>query len=171
MGTGSDIYRFFFLLHIVAVVLGFGPLLLNGIYGRLAKARGGSEGLAISQANEQVSKVAEKFVFAVPLFGIALVLLSDDAWAFDQAWVSLSFLLYIIALAIALAVLVPSHRRINELSAELVGMGPAPEGAARQRPPQLAQLEQLGKRQAMFGGITGLLFLIIVALMIWKPGV
>lgn len=169
MGTGSDGYQFVLLLHITAVVLGFGPLMLNGIYGRLASARGGGEGLAISEANQKVSQTAGAIAATVPLFGIALVLMSDDTWGFDQLWISLSFLLFIVIAVVALAVLVPSHRRLNELAGELVATGPGGAGGSG-RPPQLAQMEQLGRKMAMFGGIVNLLVIITIGLMIWKPG-
>ena len=44
-------YDFFLLLHLVAVVVGFGGVLLNGLYGAEAKKRPGPGGLAIAEAN------------------------------------------------------------------------------------------------------------------------
>ncbi len=75
VGLNSGIYKFLFVLHLLTVVVGFGSVMLNGIYAARAKNVGGREGVAISEANTFVSdKVAELFIYAVPIFGILLVL-------------------------------------------------------------------------------------------------
>src|SRR4051794_38417740 len=90
-------YNFVLLLHLVAVVVGFGGVLLNGLYGAQAKKRPGPGGLAITEANFFVStKVAEIAIYLVPLFGFALVGLSDSAWSFSDAWITASIVLYVI---------------------------------------------------------------------------
>jgi hypothetical protein len=45
--------------------------------------------------------------------------------------------------------------------------GPPPVGGP---PPQLAQLEALGKRQAAAGASLNVVLAVILILMIWKPG-
>src|SRR5829696_4848005 len=100
IGVNSGIYKLVLVLHLIAVVAGFGPLAINAFYGAQARRRGGREGLAVAEANFWVSdRVATPFVYAVPVLGIALVLLSDDVFGFDQAWVSFSFLLYLVGIA------------------------------------------------------------------------
>jgi hypothetical protein len=101
-----------------------------------------------------------------------MILTSDDVWKFSQAWISLAFLLYIVALGIVHGVHYPNLRRMNALMAELsVGGGaPAGGGATGGRPPQLAELEDRGKRVAAVGGLLHLDLAIILILMIWKPG-
>src|SRR3954471_5149227 len=92
-------YDFMLLLHLVAVVVGFGGVLLNGLYGAQAKQRPGPGGLAITEANYWVSvSVAEKAIYLVPLFGFALIGLSDGAWSFGDTWISASLVLYVIGL-------------------------------------------------------------------------
>ena len=150
-------YDFVLLLHLVAVVIGFGGVLLNGVYGAQAKQRPGPGGLAITEANFFVStKFAEIALYLVPLFGFALVGLSDSAWEFSQTWISLSIILYVIGLANAQFVLIPTQRKMIEMM--------------RAGPPDPAQMDAAGKRLAMFGGVGHLLFVLIMILMIWKPG-
>jgi uncharacterized membrane protein len=172
MGVAGGLYRFVLLAHITAVVVGFGPTFLNGVYGKMAQRRGGVAGVAISEANEEAtSRWAERYIYAVPVLGILLVVLSDGAWGFEQPWIGISMLLYIVVIAVYHAVVRPAHRRLNQVSAELVAMGPPPSGSERQgRPPQVAELEALGKKLAVFGGGLNLLVVVIIALMIWKPG-
>lgn len=167
MGIGTTGYKIVFLLHILSAIIGFGAVLLNGVYGAEAKKRRGAEGLAIFQANERVSGIGQVFILLVPLWGIGLVFMSDGAWGFSQTWVWLAIVIYAIALTVALAVIRPAANRHESLMKELIG-GPAPAGGP---PPQVAQLEANGKRMAMAGGLTHLALVAVLVLMIWKPGV
>jgi uncharacterized membrane protein len=155
--TSDGLYKFFLFLHLVAAVVGFGGVLLNGLYGAQAKKRPGPGGLAIAEANFWVStKVAEPAIYLVPLFGFALIGLSDSGWKFSQTWVAASLVLYVIGLANARLVLVPT-------SAKMIDM-------MRAGPPDPAKMEAAGKRLAAAGSFGHLLFTVIMILMIWKPG-
>jgi len=170
MGLDGDLYKLVLVLHILCAIVGFGGVLLNGLYAQQAKARKGPEGLAISQANFLVSKVAQYFIYAVFVFGILLVGLSDDAWAFGDTWVWLSMALYLVALGISHGLLRPTVERIIGLQEQLVAMGPPPAGATGGPPPQVAQLEEQGKRAGMFAAALQLLFVVILVMMVFKPG-
>jgi hypothetical protein len=173
MGYRHTLYDIVFVLHIMTAIVGFGGVMLNGIYGAAAKAAGGIEGLAIARANHKVSSIAEKAIFAVPVFGIALVAMSKGAIKFSQTWVWLAFLLYAIAITISLTVMVPGAKRLIALMTELTAVpvgGPPPGAGSGGPPPQVVEMEGIGKRLAI-GGITLNLFLVtIVTLMIFKPG-
>ncbi len=163
----DGVYDFVLFLHLVAVVVGFGGVLLNGIYGAQAKKRPPAEAAAIVEANFFVSeKVAEMAIYLVPLLGFGLIGLSDSAWKFSQTWVILSIVLYILGLLNARLVLVPTQRRMGELLRE-VASGPPPSAGP---PAQAAQIEACGKKLGMFGGLSHLLFTLIMVMMIWKPG-
>ena len=166
VGLNSGIYKILLLLHILTVVVGIGAVMLNGIYAAQSQKNPGAPGRAISEANEYVSSVAEKVIYLIPIFGILLVLVSDDAWKFSQTWIWLAILVYIAAIGVAHSVLIPGHRRINELLREMENAPPA--GGA---PPQVAEIEKLGQRQAMAGMFNNLAVVVLIALMIWKPGV
>ncbi|MCU1430722.1 MAG: hypothetical protein JWL83_4722, partial [Actinomycetia bacterium] len=73
--------------------------------------------------------------------------------------------LYFIAMGISHAVMFPGHKRINELLAEMETSPPSAGGA----PPQVAQIQELGKRQAMGGTALDVIVVLLIALMIWKP--
>jgi uncharacterized membrane protein len=172
MGVSSGIYKFVFLLHIFTVIAGFGPTIIAPFFGMEAKARRGKEGLAIAEATTKVIATrAEPFIYAVPIFGILLVLLSDDAWKFSHLWVSLSFLLYIVAMAIVHAIHFPNLKAMNRAMAALAEGPPPGAGAATGGPPpQVAELEARGKKAGMVGGLLNLMLIGILVLMIWKPG-
>jgi uncharacterized membrane protein len=166
MGIGTDLYNFLLLLHLIAVVVGFGTLALNGVYGAQAKQRAGAEGAAIGEANAHVSiRWAEIFIYTVPVSGILLVLASDGTWEFSQLWISLAFLLYIVGLGVSHMVMIPTTRRMNELARQAAS---APPGGP---PPQAAEMEQLEKKLGAVGGGLNLLVVALLAIMVWKPGV
>ena len=172
MGIGSTAYKLVFVLHVLTVIVGFGTVMLNGIRGAEAKKRPGPGGLAIGESGYRVNNVAEKFIYAVPVLGLALVGMSDGVWEFGQTWVWLSLLIYVIGIAVSHAVLIPAEKRMNVLAGELVAAGPPPAGApAGGPPPQVVEMEGLEKKLAAAGTFLNLIVVVVVALMIFKPGV
>lgn len=168
----SSLHNTLLVLHLLAVILGFGPAMMAGLWGAEAKARRGREGLAIAEATYKVvGTYAAWIMYSVPIFGILLVFTSDnDIYKFSQAWVSASLLLYIVGVGVAQAVHLPNLRRMNELMAELAD-GPGPGGGGPGGPPpQVAEIEARGKKAGMVGGMLSLLVVVIVVLMVFKPG-
>jgi uncharacterized membrane protein len=166
---GSDAYKIVLTLHILCAIVGFGAVFLNGLYGQQAKSRKGPEGLAISEANLLVSKVGEYFIYAVFLLGVALVLIGDDVYDFGQTWVWLSTLVYLGALGISHGLMQPRVNRMVDLQRQLVASGPPPAGATGP-PPQVLEMEQIGKRMGIIGPILNLLMVAVLVLMVFQPG-
>lgn len=123
MGITSTAYKIVLLLHILCAIVGFGAVFLNGLYGREAKRRPGPGGLAISEANLFVSGIAEYFIYAVFILGLGLVGLSDKTWKFDQTWIWLAVVLYIVGIGVSHGIVFPNARRLKDLAAEMVGRG------------------------------------------------
>jgi uncharacterized membrane protein len=172
---GDTPYNVVLLLHILTAIVGFGAVFLNALYGRAAERRKGVEGLAIAEINYDVSQMAGYFIYAVPVFGILLVLMSDTgsgdrAFEFSQAWISLSFLLYIVGLGLSHGVLRPNVKKMHALMRELTVMGPPTVGTGAGRPPQVDEIEQRGRTVGAMGAILNLLLIVILYLMVWKPG-
>ena len=164
-------YKFLLFCHLFAVIVGIGNTAMNPVYGTFAKNRQGPGGLAVTEANFKAGHIGEYFIYAIPVFGILLVL-ESGAWDFDQTWIWLSITLYVIALGIVHGALFPRVRRMIALQHELVAMGPPPEGApAGGPPPQVAELEQLGGMVGAFGGSLHVIATVLIVLMVWKPGV
>jgi uncharacterized membrane protein len=166
-GTTTGIYKLLLVLHVLVAIVGLGAVMLNGIYAAQAQQRPGPPGRAVSEANEFVSKIAEYFIYAIPVFGLLMIMFSDGAWKLSQTWIWLALTAYVIALGISHSVLIPGHRKINQLLAEME-QGPPPVGGP---PPQVATLEATGKRMAAAGMATNLAVVVILVLMVWKPGV
>ena len=170
MGVGSGLYNVLYLLHIVTVIVGFGPVVLNGLYGVEARERRGAGAVAILESTYKVAEVATIFMYLVPVFGILLIIVSDGAWGFEQLWVSLSFLLYIGGIGLSHAMLRPNLRKMQALARELADGGPPTEGAGGP-PPQVAEMETRGRTVGIVSTVLNLNLAVLLILMIWKPGV
>ncbi len=168
MGVGTTPYKIVLVLHLIAVVVGFGTVTLNGVRGAEAKKRPGPGGLAIGESGFRLNMLAQNFIYAVPVFGIGLVVMSDGAWTFGQAWISAALGLYIVGIAVSHAVLIPSEKRMNVLAAELVATTPSSAGGP---PPQVVEMEGLEKKMAAAGTFLNVLVVVFLALMVFKPGV
>ena len=170
MGINTGIYKLVLVLHILSAIVGFGAVLLNGIYGQQARARRGPEGLAITQANFLVSRIAQYFIYAVFVFGVLLVVLSDDVWNFGDSWITAAMVLYLLGIGLSHGLLMPNVRRIIGLQEELVAMGPPPAGAAAgQPPPQVVELEERGRRVGIVSTVLQVDLVVILMLMVWGP--
>ncbi len=158
MGVDTDLYNLVLVLHILAVIIGFGGMFIAGFYGRESENRPGRDGLAVAETTLKVTgTIPTVAVVAVPILGILLILLSDDTWKFSEAWISLSFLLYIVLMGLATGVQVPAIRK-------MVAMRSGAEGA------QSLEMQALGKKAATVSAIVNVLWVVILFLMVFKPG-
>ncbi len=154
-GLAGWAYLLTVFLHVLCVIAGFGGVMLNGIWGaRLSRTTGDAAGvLATSLA--QVSKVAEYFIYAVPVFGIVAIVLSDKAHKFASPWVSASFALYIVGIGLSHGLLMPAVRK-------LVGFAEAGNVESAER----AATE---KRVAAVSGALHLVLALVLLLMVFGP--
>src|SRR5262249_21612449 len=123
-------------------------------------------GRSVSEANFAVSTVGEYFIYAIPVFGILLVIVGHPLWKFSQAWIWLAMLLYVTAIGISHAILIPGDKPIHALVVQQE-QGPPPAGGP---PPQVAELQATGKKMAAAGATLNVFVVIFLVLMIWKPG-
>ena len=85
-------------------------------------------------------------LIAAGAFGILLIVVSDEAWEFSQGWVSFAFLVWIAMNGVLHALLLPAERK-------------------------LADGDEASRSRADLGGqIITVLFIVMLWLMIWKPG-
>lgn len=166
MGVNSGIYKLFLVLHILSVVVGFGSVLLNGIYAARARQRPPAEGLAIMEANTFVSmRIGKVFIYLTAILGFGLVGLSDDAIEFSETWVWLSIVLFVLSMLVSELVLGPRVKRLVALQRE-VASGPPPAGGP---PPQAAEMGAIGSQVGALSGVLHLSFFVILVLMVWQP--
>ncbi len=167
----DGVYDLFLFLHILAVIVGFGAVVLNAVYAAQAKARTGLASLAIVEANSFVGwRIAEYFIYAVPILGFALLGLSKDpttdtfVWEFSEFWVWGSLVLYIIGIAISHTVLKKAEREFRETLTSSAATVPGVRVA------DVPRLVELDKRLAAAGGTLNVILLLVLIFMVWKPG-
>jgi uncharacterized membrane protein len=138
--------------HILVAMLTIGWLAMHGmVLPRII--RGGPENAGFVRASVSVSEKVGPLSGLVFLLGIWLVLRDgDDAYSFSDGWISASMLLFVVT-----AVLggVFTAKAEKSAAAKLAAGQPAPEEA---------------RRIALLSGISMLLLVIVVWLMVAKPG-
>ena len=145
---GDTLFKVLFLGHMLSFAVAFAPAVINPILIAKLKSQGDVETLpkvsGIMAGNGR--QIHFPALVALGGFGIAMVLTSDPSFGFDQAWVSLAFLDWLAITGLVSAVMLPGERKMAEgdLSVE----------------PRVERCGQL---------IT-LLTLLMLYLMIWKPG-
>ena len=158
MGVDTNLYQLVLVLHILAVIIGFGGMFIAGFYGNEARNRPGREGLAVAETTLKVtSLIPTMAVYTVPILGILLILLSDVTWKFSQPWIGISMALYVVLLIVAITQQVPAIRKMLALRS-------GAEGA------QSLEMQALGRKVAVASGIVNLCWVVILFLMVFKPG-
>ena len=145
--TDSFGYRLFFLLHILAILVAFAPAFVWPVVNARLRNQGATPGAEIGKIiRDSWARIHGPALVLAGLFGILMVVSSDEAWKFSQTWVSMAFLLWFLMLAVVFG-LMPWNERKNA------------EGDAA-----------ADRRSAAFNGVLHLLLLLMVIDMIWKPG-
>ena len=145
--VGSGVYNAVLLLHILSVIVAFAPAVVNPLTGpRLYKddESAGQRYSAVSAVNSR--QVYLPALAVVGLLGFALVGISDEQWKFSDPWVFISAILWLVIAGIVSAVVIPGEK-------QMAGGDRAAES-----------------RVAAAGGVATLLFLVVLFLMVVKPG-
>ncbi len=148
----DNLYRILFLLHIVSIVAAFAPMVIHPALA--AQARKDGHGTLVKAAGWMAGngrRIHFPALILVGVFGLGMVFTSDpgsgeNLFEFDQTWVSLSLLVWIGLCGVVSGLILPSERKVaaGDLSAE--------------------------KAANLGGAISSVLFLVMLYLMIWKPG-
>jgi hypothetical protein len=134
-------YRIVLLLHILSVIVAFGPLFLVPLVTR------GADGPSASEAAwKYLTRFGTPALVLAGFFGMALLGMSDKVYKFSQSWVGVALLIWIIDVGLFVFGLLPAQRKLSSGDAEG------------------------GRLAPMFTGIIHLSLLVMLYLMIWKPG-
>jgi len=150
-------YDLVLLLHIITVIVGFGGVIFNNVYDIRSAATDANDDLAVTGATLHVSGWAEKVVYLVPVFGILLIVM-NDSFSFSDAWISASFVIYIIAVGLLHGLIFPSHRKLVALLRDASG-GDIDAGA----------IAQTRMRLRIGNSALNAVVVVAVYLMIWGP--
>lgn len=144
--------KFWMAAHLVFVVFAIGPLVHAATTAGRGVRRG--DGMATAASARTLRTYGYASVLAV-IAGMALMSQKEDGAQlaeFGDTWIWLSLVLWAVAAAITLGVIVPTLNKATKLiEAE-------------------DSVVTLTARVAASGGLVGLIFLVIVVLMSYKPG-
>ena len=152
--TGA--YALLLALHLLTVVAVIGPLLVTPPMAARAVRAGRVDALRDHLRTTRVYAVASTVVV---LLGSAMVGLGDvgGQWSYSQAWISASYVLWLVSVVLLLAVVVPAQ-------ATAVERLEAGEDAGRQ------EVAALAGRISAAGGLAALALAAVIVLMVVKPG-
>jgi uncharacterized membrane protein len=151
-------YELWLFLHVLGAIIAFGFGFYAPIFG-MATAREPQHGNWYMRASKRVSNIVI-IPFAISLFitGTLLVTATGGMRRFEELWLAVSLVLYVIALLLLFLLQRPALNKVIALTSE----PPGPDG------PPAAVAENVRKMQ-LYGTILLILTIAIVALMIWKP--
>lgn len=139
-GTG---YKIVLLIHVLAVIVGFAPLWLTPVMVRLTAGgdKAAAEGLDVS-----ILRFSLPGIGIAGLLGFALAGMSDKLYRMSQSWMSIAAVLWIVLLALLVFVARPAIKAFRDGNVEARG------------------------RIMMATGISHLILVVMLYLMIFKPG-
>lgn len=142
----DNAYNLFLLLHLLAVLVAFAPAFVSLITIGQLKRLGGSTSILAQAQQVTWMKVALPALVLAGFFGIVMIPLSDKFISFGDAWVSIAFLIWFAMIGVLAAGIAPALRRF---------------GAGDDRSYSQA---------ASLTGVMHLLLLVMLYLMVFKPG-
>jgi uncharacterized membrane protein len=146
-GPQSGVYRVLLLLHIVSIVAAFAPAFAHPFLVRQGDAlAAGPRQQLLGFLAQNSKRIYAPALIAAGIFGLLLVASSDKAWDFGQGWISMAFLLWIIMNGVLHGVLIPAERKLAQGD------------------------EAMRSRADAMGALLSVLFVLMLILMIWKPG-
>ena len=148
-------------LHILSAIVAFGPTFAFAIYG----AQAGKEpqhANFMARANHVVSdRLGFPLVLSMPVTGILIIIASGRDLT-KSAWLAAAIVIYVFAVLYSYFVQRPATLKIIELTST-----PPPAGAAGGPPPEVVATAAKIRQGGM---ILGLSVIVIVLLMVVKPG-
>ena len=148
----SGVYALLLVLHLLTVVLLVGPAALAATTSSRLVRDGRADALRAASRSTRLSTLGS--VLTVVL-GSALVGLSGDGtpqWSMGQLWVSASYVLWLVAVVLTLVVVVPAQE--------------AAAGALDAGQP----VASFATRMGAAAGAASLCWVVVIALMVYKPG-
>ena len=147
----SGVYAVVLALHLITVAFVVGPVAVATPLSARAARDGRVDAL---RDHARTTRVYALATLVVVLLGSAMIGLGDigDQWSFGQLWVSASYALWLLAVVLLLAVVVPAQRA----AADAIAGGR--DGGS------------YAGRISAGGGVAALAFAVIIVLMVFKPG-
>jgi uncharacterized membrane protein len=164
-------YEFSLWIHITAVMVGFGATFAEALMFPVALRLDPRHlpyvhrlQLAI---NQYLATPALVIVLATGFFQVA-----DGDWKLGKFWLSASILILIVIGGLLGGYFIPADRRLGPMvEREIAAAGDPPSRGAGGPVTLSDEYQAQAKRQGAIGALTGVLLVIVIFLMVTKPGV
>jgi uncharacterized membrane protein len=147
-------YELILALHIIAVLVAFGPVFAYPVGMRAARAAGPG---ALATFHKGQLLLVRYATFAMVIVLVAGVYLALDRWSLGDPWISATFVILFVLLGLYGAFLAPTERR----AAELAGGGGSVPGE---------EYDAAAKRLSLVMTVASFLVALAIVLMTVKPG-
>ena len=150
--------NFFFFLHILGAVAAFGPGFAFPFIGAIGSKTPGSFPLIAKLGEALGKKLIIPMAVLVLISGLGMVY-TREINLIRSPWLLAALLIFLGALTISLGVQLPTATKLARIAEQQTQPGPPPPEAMA-----------LVKRQRITGMVLLLLFIVVLALMVFKPG-
>lgn len=145
--VGDTGYKILLFLHILTIIVAFAPAVAHALLlARLSSLDGTAASRVAAVMADTGRKIYAPALIATGLLGILLIVTSDDAWGFGDTWVSISFVLWFAMNGVLHALILPGQKKMAT-------------GDPRAE-----------KRVNLGNALLNAMLVLIVIMMIWKPG-
>jgi hypothetical protein len=147
-GTG---YKVLLVLHLLSVIVAFGPWFLNGFLPAAALKRSPSEGQSINTANFTVSNASQYAMYAVLVFGFGTLFAKAKGAPISasDAWVAISVVVWVAIVGVLHGLVLPAQRALGD------GTG---------------DRDAVTQRQSLGVAIINVLVVVALYMMVFEPG-
>jgi hypothetical protein len=163
----SPLLALFLFLHVMGAIVVFGPTFVFPIIASQVQKAPQHGHFAAVLAEFIEMRLVLPGAVVQGITGVALILITGrDLTQSANRWLLAAIVLYLIAIGFASTVQAKNAKRMVELTANMPP-GPPPAGAPAGPPPEIAAT---GKALAQGGQLLTVLIVLIVILMVTKPG-
>lgn len=152
-------YKIALFLHVLAVVVAFGPTFGYGVMFSVTPLYPRATPAILTAMQRLDRYLVNPGAIVVLLAGIYLIVASDDAWSGGEAFITIGFLAIIALLGLQHGFFAPQIRKALELADRDLGQGEelSPEFVA------------LSRRLGQVGMFAGLIVVVTIFFMVYKP--
>jgi uncharacterized membrane protein len=164
----ADLFQLFLLLHVLGAIVVFGPIFLFPVIARQGQMSPQNAPFAIALSELIQRRIVIPGAIVQGITGVALILTSGrDLTSSANRWLIGAIILYAIAITFAITVQARNSQALVQLTSGGPPPGAPPAGAPAGPPPEIAEFGKKAQRGGMF--LTTLIVLIVI-LMVTKPG-
>jgi uncharacterized membrane protein len=152
-------YKIALFLHVLAVVLAFGPTFGYALFFSVAPQYPKATPAILSGVQKCDKYLVNPGMIVLLLAGIALLIASDGAWKTSDVFVSVGILAILVLFGLQHGFFQPQVRKAKEIAERDLAAGDTLSD----------EFEAIGQRIGQVGGLAGLIVVVTIFFMTYKP--